>query len=268
MLACKEGDVFTVMELLKNGDDVNNSDGNNNTALMYAIVSDIAKSETNPNHMLIIKKLIEHGAELNAVNMQFETPLILAVKNKDPESLETLLKAGANNFEVMDLDGGTIFSYAAEDDNKNCKVVLDTFKNRPQPAAAAPASRSFLTRALDVVLSPFRLIGRVVGEVIKTVAAAVVQFFINRSAKPRASSDVSDDINDYQEMSDQIDNPKTVTKLTSKPEETSTKKKYDPKKEKKVHIFTDKERAEMEGGRNRVRGVTPPGSPKSPKQEI
>lgn len=281
MRACKEGDIIDVLSLLEAGKDVNESDGNNNTALMYAIVSDVANSATNPNYMLIIDKLLENNAELNVKNMQFETPLILAAKNNNTECLKKLLEAGADNVEVMDQTGNTIYTYAYKND---CNKVIDDFINNNMPAAEAPARRSFLTRALDVVLYPFRLIGKIIGSIFKSIAGAVVQLFINKSAKPRASVGTSvDNYDSDDDISEKIANPQTITRLTSKTSEpvkqgTTPKKKgwFDFSKEKKPATrFSASDIAKINRLRELgLRGVTPPGSPKESgsssnnKQEI
>ncbi len=227
MLACKKGDIIEVMQLVKNDADVNAADRNNSTALMYAVVSDVAKSETNANHGLIINFLLDNDAEVNINNMMFESPSSLAAKKDDPESLQKFIDHGANNFNIINMiEGKTVYDYANEN---SCKAVLDDFKKRLQPVEEKPASPSFLKRALDVVLFPFRLLGKI----LKSIGAAIVQIFINRSSDtdsiPTVKKLTSEKFQRVEHVPDQnVEEPVA-----------STKKKFDFDKEKKIHIFND-----------------------------
>lgn len=271
MRACEFGELGTVLSMIEKGVDINEIDAHNNTALMYAIVND----DKGHDRALIIKKLLEKGANANVRNMEFESPAILAAKHDDPTTLRKLLElTSVNELEMIDMiDGKNVFQYAAEN---SCKNVIDEFNSKKQvPVPVVPAPRSLLTRITDAILYPFRLIG----SVIKSVGAAVVQLFINKSAKPRTYSDASSIGSEYEEMSDKVDNPQTITKLTSQSpeqEETRSKKKFDLAKEKKpatqFSISTN-----PDGGLDHsklspdLRGIQrpkSPGTPGSKKQEI
>jgi hypothetical protein len=209
--------------------------------------------------------LLEKGVDINAFNMQFESPAILAAKNNDPKTLTLLLEKGANDLERIDtVEGKNVYKYAEEN---SCKRVMDDFKKRQEvvePLSAPVAKPSLLRRIGAWLLAPFGWFG----SVLRSIAAAVVQFFVDRSSKPRRPSDPSDgseDIAEDQGVFNNIDNPQTITKLTSaspQPEEVRKRRKYRREDEKKVHLFTDAELQEARRqGELQVRGVSPPPSP-------
>lgn len=238
MLACKikktdeSDEILDVLKLLKAGEVVNALDRYGSTPLMYAVMSDLAKSETNPNQGLIIDSLIKYGANVNVSNLKDETPLILAAKNGDPETLERLLNAGANNFDVRDKIGGkTVYEYATLENG--CKQVLYKSKNN--------IPRSILTQILDVILYPFRLIG----SVFKSIGAT--------SNFPQ-----------YKDSTQTI----AYTKLPSQDPEEEVKgsnKRYDSSKEKKpATMFShspDSNKLDQTKLPNDLRGIKRPTSP-------
>jgi ankyrin repeat protein len=265
MRACQFGELGEVLSLLAKGADVKRTDSNNSTALMYAIINE----DKGVDRGIIIKKLLEQEVDLDARNMQFESAAILAAKNNDPVTLEMLLQRGVKNLEMIDMEGKNVYQYA---EKNSCKTVMDKFKNQQPTAEAEPIRRSFLTQVLDVLWSPFKLIGNV----LKAIAGAILQVFIDRSAKPRTSSSSSHGSEDFddedQEMSDSSTHTVTTIRSQESPEmETSSKKKYYPNKEKKVHLFSETEVEKMRReGELKLRGVvqqSPLGTPK-PRGDI
>ena len=83
--------------LLENSANVNAQDNDGYTALHEAASQ--GKTE-------IVKLLIEKGADVNAKNKYGKTPLAEALRHEpdNREVIETLLKAGANNPKITELD--------------------------------------------------------------------------------------------------------------------------------------------------------------------
>lgn len=65
------------------------------------------------NQNLIVKKLIERGANIEAIDLSGKTPLIIAVENNNLAIVRELLERGANK-EVSDLSGKTPLIIAIE----------------------------------------------------------------------------------------------------------------------------------------------------------
>lgn len=89
---------------------------------IFGIVSDINKQyngktrliiavENNQN--LIVRKLIERGANIEALDLSGKTPLIIAVENNNLAIVRELLERGANK-EVLDFSGKTPLIIAVE----------------------------------------------------------------------------------------------------------------------------------------------------------
>ena len=101
--AVESGDCDLVAELVTGGIPVTAKDDDGNTALHFA-----AQGE-----MGCVEKLLELGAEVNAVNNEGSTPLIEAVKYGDYEISKALLDKGADK-SLETQDGTTALSAANE----------------------------------------------------------------------------------------------------------------------------------------------------------
>jgi len=92
--AAVAGDQKAIEQMLKLGIDVNAVDATTSTALHYA---------TKHGRLTIMRLLIEHGADLHALNQRLSTPLHLTEKNID--AIRILLEAGADpNLKDADYD--------------------------------------------------------------------------------------------------------------------------------------------------------------------
>lgn len=95
--AVKEQDYSTVSKLLKNGQNINETDMLGNNALFYAIDS---------QNDAIINLLISYSINCNRQNKQGQIPLLFAVANGNISEISALIKAGAN-INKEDLSGYT-----------------------------------------------------------------------------------------------------------------------------------------------------------------
>ena len=67
-----------------------------------------------------MEQLIDKGADINARNVNFETPLFYAARKNYPAAVRLLLQRGANS-ELKDKDGDRAFDHAAD------KRTIDSF---------------------------------------------------------------------------------------------------------------------------------------------
>ncbi|MDZ5712848.1 M48 family metallopeptidase [Jeotgalibacillus haloalkalitolerans] len=100
MDAVNMGDVDEVLTLIDNGADLEATDYEGSTALMYAIYN------SNPEMLEI---LLEAGADPNTQD-DYSTPLIIAINLDDRESAALLVEYGADPF-MADADGDTPVDY-------------------------------------------------------------------------------------------------------------------------------------------------------------
>jgi len=105
MLAITEGNNEHATELIISKCDLEISDTNNNTALIYAIKH---------NNIPIIKLLISAGANINVEGYMSRTPLIYTMLNNFAATI-LLLKAGAN-CNLVDDYGYTALEYLIQED--------------------------------------------------------------------------------------------------------------------------------------------------------
>lgn len=94
--AAENGDEDIVKALLQTGADVNQTDSDNNTALMQA---------TENGHNKIVKLLIEKGADVDMENDYDETALSIARKNGSRFITGILRGAGVSNDHDINLKG-------------------------------------------------------------------------------------------------------------------------------------------------------------------
>ena len=145
ILACKTDNVKKVRELLATGIDVNAANAKGNTPLMAA---------SEAGHADIIKVLGENKQlDLEAMNWNMDTALMLAVRNQQVAAVKALIALGANvnfikagmsvliaasyrgNAEIVKalLEGGADTVWADENGDTALDVAIAT--NQPQIAA-------------------------------------------------------------------------------------------------------------------------------------
>jgi hypothetical protein len=142
--AAYAGDIDKLKVCIASGADVNAINSFGDTPLIEAIASENAK-----NRVVIIKLLIEHGADPDFKGEENCGVLFHAILNKDPEVMEVLLHNGADpNFYI---DGETLYECASFDyiyDAFNLKLPL---KPAEQDAANEEAWIDFLDRCAETV---------------------------------------------------------------------------------------------------------------------
>ena len=104
-----------VRALLESGEDVNKREPKlGHTALYWAIYFD---------RPVILKVLIETGADVNAQDSNGATPLTLAAQEDNPMIVMELIKAGAD-VNLTRHDGATPLHLAAQQGHEGCAAVL------------------------------------------------------------------------------------------------------------------------------------------------
>ncbi len=95
--------------------DLNQRDNFNNTALHYSVLTPLP---------FVTEKLLEQGADPNAINLKLQTPLHMAVEKSNVLGAKLLLKYGAN-INQQDYAGNTPFHYVAT--KADMKEMIDAF---------------------------------------------------------------------------------------------------------------------------------------------
>ena len=110
----EEGNVESVVQLIKAGADVNDTNKVGETALMIALLN---------GHVKCVGPLIEAGADLNMFSDEGMTALLTAAWEGHDDSVDKLIKAGAD-LNLVDDIGVTPLMNAAQAGNVNCVNVL------------------------------------------------------------------------------------------------------------------------------------------------
>ena len=135
--AVQAGASKQALEMIRNGADVNQAQGDGSTPLIWAVNRqdyDVAKAllekKANPNAVnefgamplteaarlnddVLVKMLLDAGAKVDSANPDDETALMLAIKNGNLQMAETLVKAGANVNKIEKFHNQTPLIYAA-----------------------------------------------------------------------------------------------------------------------------------------------------------
>ena len=135
--AVQAGASKQALEMIRNGADVNQAQGEGSTALLWAVNRqdyDVARAlldkKANPNVInefgamplteatrlnddVLVKMLLDAGAKVDSANLDDESALMLAIKNGNLQMAETLVKAGANVNRIEKFHNQTPLIYAA-----------------------------------------------------------------------------------------------------------------------------------------------------------
>ena len=101
-IACHQGDVDAINVLLNAGADSNIAHANGDTCLKHAIDRDCSGE--------VLQTIIDHGADVNAINKQNSTALMSACRKRNEESMNILLNAGADP-NIADAGGHTCLHF-------------------------------------------------------------------------------------------------------------------------------------------------------------
>ena len=124
MAAVENQFLDAVTFLIDQGADVNLQDGSGLTVLHYATEVSI-----DPSSCLIVKQLINRGANINAVtNDEKLTPLMLACKNKNVSVVNCLLQNGANVVLTSD-NGWTALHFVVDEFNDSSEILRSLLDN-------------------------------------------------------------------------------------------------------------------------------------------
>lgn len=85
----------------------------------------IKHEAVNQRNIEIVKLLVEHGSDVNALNMNHNTPLHEAVLNRNYDCIKFLLENGANQA-IKNLHGLLPVNFA-----KGCPDIIEIFKAYP-----------------------------------------------------------------------------------------------------------------------------------------
>ena len=113
--AAKDGKVSDLNNALKNGADVNATDNNRWTALMFA---------AHNGHMACLEALLATNADPNLQSKNEETALMFAAQNGHMACLKALLANGANP-NLQSKDGRTALMVASQNGNQDCVQILE-----------------------------------------------------------------------------------------------------------------------------------------------
>ncbi len=115
------GRTEAVRLLLNEGADINNTDGDKQTALFLACWN---KREE------VIRILLKSGADVEKTNVNQETPLILAVRHNYPPSIvRLLLKAGAQ-MNTIGMGGKTALEWARQLAHSEVVKILEEWPKK------------------------------------------------------------------------------------------------------------------------------------------
>jgi ankyrin repeat protein len=125
MDAAKEGDLETVLDLLRRGAEVNGRSNKGKTPLHYAAAH---------GHVEVVKQLITHGAEIDSRDRDWHTPLMLAAIYGCNHTVQALIVNGAD-VNAKTLNGTTPVVYAENNQHPLTAALLKKAQ-RPKESAA------------------------------------------------------------------------------------------------------------------------------------
>ena len=108
LIACMDGKIDAINVLLEAGADTNITETDGHTCLHKAVNANCDEQT--------VQAIIDHGADVNAINKDNETALLIACMNGQNDAINVLLKAGADT-NITETDGHTCLHIAV---NANC----------------------------------------------------------------------------------------------------------------------------------------------------
>lgn len=119
--AARAGDISEIQRGISQDIDVNATDDQGLTALMYAAYN---------GHQAIIQLLLTNGADINQANELNRTALMMAASGKYPEAVQLLIDAGADVRVRDGAEGWTALMVAAAEGNTQVvQILLDSGAN-------------------------------------------------------------------------------------------------------------------------------------------
>ncbi|MBD1378972.1 M48 family metallopeptidase [Metabacillus arenae] len=94
MTAASEGDIARVEELIESREDINATDENGNTAIVYA-TGYFIEEEFSETQAEIVQTLLDNGASLNS-HSEEDIPILFMIYQNELEMVQTLIEYGAN----------------------------------------------------------------------------------------------------------------------------------------------------------------------------
>ncbi len=128
-LVTRARDLGWMAFLLQNGATPDVRDRNGNSALMTAVQIGYGEG---------VQLLLGQGASVNLANNRGETPLIIAVHNRDTAMARTLLEVGANPNQTDTASGMSARDYAARDPRTSAILrMIESIKVAPSSRKVA-----------------------------------------------------------------------------------------------------------------------------------
>jgi len=122
--ACREGNIEVVNFLIKYGADVNKENKYSTIYPLFEVINSINNIE---NKFLIIKSLIDNGADINKTDAFGNTLLYYAVEQEDVKLVKFLIQSGCDINKVTRGDGDSVLHYAYF--QKNREIILTLIDN-------------------------------------------------------------------------------------------------------------------------------------------
>lgn len=139
LYAILKGDISSIVQMLESGADPNETcPRNRETPLHRAIKSN--------NNEVIIKYLLDYGANPNIGDSEGETPLHRAVSRDEPNIVSLLLSYGAD-INALDLNGATPLFYDSEENTKQIRDML--LNDKTDYHIVTKEGKSFMHLAAD-----------------------------------------------------------------------------------------------------------------------
>jgi len=118
--ACREGNIEAVNFLIEHGADLNKE---NKYSTIYPIFEAINSNNTE-NRFLIIKSLINNGADINKIDAFGNTLLYYAVEQEDIKLIKFLIQSGCDINKVERDDKDSVLHYAYFQKNREIILML------------------------------------------------------------------------------------------------------------------------------------------------